>query len=375
MEDLLAVLEAKETFAREVNARARGFDVPDVEPIQRAIRDVFGAGSQIGFGSKQIITGGAEPYLAMASLLVLADRGPAATVDWLKKVHSISAAGEATVRLVVEVVGADAPEPIRFSNGVVVSRLDGLPPTPNVRALADSYGFSSSRMFFHRHRPMVAFYDQIFKASPGAVPDEPPQSPIDKALLGLSASGEIFPNPGYSWHDFADLDLEAAVVGRMWGGDQAGLPPVAKITKEAVAYAEKFIELKDDLARRSEIAALRLRSARSRRDHSQRAIDIAIALEALLLPKESSSELSHRMKTRASMLLGSTYEERKDVFKIIGGFYSIRSGVVHGAVVRPTSKDKEAIGQAQVLAEKLLRLEIDMGRTPDFASIDIGGPP
>jgi len=47
MGDLLAVLEAKETFAREVNARARGFDVPDVEPIQRAIRDVFGAGSQI----------------------------------------------------------------------------------------------------------------------------------------------------------------------------------------------------------------------------------------------------------------------------------------------------------------------------------------
>lgn len=373
--DLLAALKEKENFAKELKAGAHGFDVSDVVAIQKAIRDVFGAGRQFGFGSKQILTGGAEPYLAMASLLVLADRGPAATVEWLNKVHSITAAGEATVRVVVEVVGAEIPEPIGFSNGVVVSRLDALPPTPNVRALADSYGFSSQRMFFHRHRPMVAFYDQNFKASPGAVADEPPQSPIDKVLLGLSASGEIFPNPGYSWHDFTDLDLEAAVFGRMWGGDQAGLPPVAKITKEAVAYAEKFLGLKDDLARRCEIAALRLRSARSRSDHSQRAIDIAIAMEALLLPKESGSELSHRLKARASMLLGSTYEERRDVFKIIGTFYTIRSSVVHGAVARPSPKDIDAIGKAQALSEKLLRLEIDMGRTPDFAAIDIGGPP
>jgi len=73
------------------------------------------------------------------------------------------------------------------------------------------------------------------------------------------------------------------------------------------------------------------------------------------------------------MLLGSTYDERKDLAKVIGSFYSIRSRVVRGAVVGPSPNQIDTIGQAQVLAERLLRLEIDMGRTPDFAAIDLGG--
>lgn len=372
---LLDVLKAHEKYAKDVKAGSEGFDLSEeVRAIQKAIVGAFGDGKSIGFGSKQIITGGAAPNLAMVSLFVLAERGPALTAEWLERVHSIAAAGKAVVRLVVEIVGADSPEPIKFSNGVIVTRLAELHPSPNVSALAESYNFSAKNMAFHFHRPMVAVYEEALDAAPGAVAERPLRSPVDQVLLGLSASGEIFPNPGYFWHEFSDPDLEAAVLGRTWGGEQAGQPPAGKVTKEAVAYAEKFLALSGDLARRCQIAAHRLRSARSRRDHSQRVIDISIALEALLLPPESGSEISHRLKIRAAMLLGSTYEERKDLAKVVSSFYSIRSKVVHGAVVGPHQHQLDTIGRTQKLAETLLRIEIDMGRTPDFAAIDLGGP-
>ncbi|ESY72786.1 hypothetical protein X743_14845 [Mesorhizobium sp. LNHC252B00] len=372
---LLDALKAHEEYATHVKAGTRSLSLSEeVQAIQKAIAHAFGAGKSIGFGSKQIVTGGASPNLAMVSLFVLAERGPAQTAEWLERVHSIAAAGKANVRLVVEIVGADSPEPIKFSNGVIVTRLTELHPSPNVCALAENYNISAKNMTFHFHRPMVAVYEEALDAAAGAVAERPMRSSIDQVLLGLSASGEIFPNAGYFWHEFTDPELEAAVFGRAWGADQAGQPPVGKVTKEAVAYAEKFLALSGDLARRCQIAAHRLRSARSRRDHSQRVIDISVALESLLLPPESGSEISHRLKTRAAMLLGSTYDERKDLAKVVSSFYSIRSKVVHGAVVGPHQHQLDTIGQTQKLAERLLRIEIDMGRTPDFAAIDLGGP-
>jgi hypothetical protein len=368
---LLEVLKEVEPAARSDGSKRWNFDEPGIKELAGAITEVYGKGELTFFGQKQIHRGG-SPMLARMCMQVLAERGPSATVAWLEKLHN---AKNPSVRTVIEVVGLECKKTIQFSTGVRLSLLDELPQSPNVKALGRSYESNFETMSVPSHGPTVAVHeDAIFGASREPAPEIRSQKLIEQALLGLCVSGEVFPNTGSRWQEFVDSDFEAAVFGRMWGGEQAGHPPTAQVSDKAVAYAEKFISLNGDLARRCHIAAHRIRSARSRWDHSQRVIDIAVALEALLLPPESASEIAHRLKIRAAMLVASSHEERSEIAKLIKDFYSVRSKVVHGVVVAPVQKHFETIERVQKIAEQILRIEIDLGRTPNFDAIDLGGP-
>jgi hypothetical protein len=54
-----------------------------------------------------------------------------------------------------------------------------------------------------------------------------------------------------------------------------------------------------------------------------------IALECLLLPPETDSELTYRLRLRAAHLLARNVKEREYVFKKIGKLYRVRSAIVH----------------------------------------------
>lgn len=65
----------------------------------------------------------------------------------------------------------------------------------------------------------------------------------------------------------------------------------------------------------------------------------AIALETLLMPTRSESELSYRLRVRAAHLLGTTPAGRRSVQREVGRLYGIRSKIVHTGTENISEKD------------------------------------
>lgn len=65
----------------------------------------------------------------------------------------------------------------------------------------------------------------------------------------------------------------------------------------------------------------------------------AIALETLLMPSDSGSELSYRLRTRAAHVLARTPENRLKVHRELGRLYGVRSKIVHTGADHVEEKD------------------------------------
>ena len=108
-----------------------------------------------------------------------------------------------------------------------------------------------------------------------------------------------------------------------------------------------------------------------------RILDYAIALE--ILYRLDNSELTYKLGTRAAFLLGRTPEERRQTFKKVTMFYSIRSAIVHG----PTTKKQRKLGpddfeqacaDGRDLACDTLSELLRRGRLPNWNDLVLDGP-
>lgn len=66
---------------------------------------------------------------------------------------------------------------------------------------------------------------------------------------------------------------------------------------------------------------------------ANKAIDLGIALECLLLSKSEKSELKYRLSLRGAMYLGKNLKERKRIFETLKKAYDLRSDAVHNGKV------------------------------------------
>lgn len=83
---------------------------------------------------------------------------------------------------------------------------------------------------------------------------------------------------------------------------------------------------------------------------SMRLLQEAIALEALC--SADTTEVTHRIATTCALLLGSTLEERRQLYDEAKDLYGIRSRVIHGSGRAVT---KEELKKIEQLSRKLLR--------------------
>jgi Apea-like HEPN len=105
------------------------------------------------------------------------------------------------------------------------------------------------------------------------------------------------------------------------------------------------------------------------------AIDCRIALESLFLSSEPKDhgELKYRLRLRASRFLGSEFEERKNLFQMVGNLYDLGSAAVHTGSIEEsdsgvTVKDLLTAGQAMIaLATRKL---IALGRV-DWPNVEL----
>ncbi len=87
------------------------------------------------------------------------------------------------------------------------------------------------------------------------------------------------------------------------------------------------------------VALRRWSSGINKGENEDRLIDMWIALESLFAP-DGGSEISYRISLRIAAFLGSTPDERKDVFDIIRHSYAWRSAVVHGSTANERTVNK-----------------------------------
>jgi hypothetical protein len=189
------------------------------------------------------------------------------------------------------------------------------------------------------------------------------------------------PVVGTSWTDFVEPELTVAEWGKMRMGARfegslsRDLP--LKVDGEALAWAERYLRIDEQLRRSVDVALDRLNLARRRRSPGDQAIDSGICLEALL-GDDSPQELTYKLRLRAALLLGATLSERREIRQAVRDLYDLRSKVVHGRARRPedTLPDAQRASRGLEICTQAVRAIVQRNARPDFATWELtGGPP
>ena len=108
---------------------------------------------------------------------------------------------------------------------------------------------------------------------------------------------------------------------------------------EVRSVYEQLMGVDYSTLKRLDIPIDRLIVSMSRKSQTDQIIDLGIALESLFLP-DQMPELKYRLRTRAARHLGASLSDRKEIRKLLGKFYDLRSSAVHtGKLERSISEE------------------------------------
>ena len=207
---------------------------------------------------------------------------------------------------------------------------------------------------------------------------------LTDVLLALTAVGPGAPLHAGYWFQYLDQDLHDALfhVGKTLSPPEI-LPTTFFEPKfldpDATArIVSQYLRLGSGLHRRVRVALQRLNQAIRRSRFGDKAAELSIALEALLV--EDPGENTHKVGLRASLLLGGTSQERIRHRAIIGGIYTARSALMHGGEESAEIRLKE-IGKlpSKAVAEEgvaictaVIRRVIEQGEIPTWYGFELG---
>jgi Apea-like HEPN len=104
-----------------------------------------------------------------------------------------------------------------------------------------------------------------------------------------------------------------------------------------------------------------------------RAIDLGIALEALLLHDYSGhTELSYRLRLRGALLLGGDLAARRSTKKLLNDIYGIRGKAVHTGTISERQQDLDRFKEGISACGRLINIVIEKGGEIDFDELELG---
>ncbi len=207
---------------------------------------------------------------------------------------------------------------------------------------------------------------------------------LTDVLLALTAVGPRAPLHAGYWFQYLDRDLHDALfhVGKTLSFPEilptGFFPPSVLDPEAAKQIVSQYLRLKPGLHRKVQVALQRLNQATHRSRFGDKAAELSIALEALLV--DDPGENTHKVGLRASLLLGGTSQERIRNRAIIGGIYSARSALIHGGAKSAEIRLKE-IGPlpSQAVAEEgvgicaaVIRRILELGEIPSWYGFELG---
>lgn len=134
-----------------------------------------------------------------------------------------------------------------------------------------------------------------------------------------------------------------------------------------------------------DMALFRLAAARSGWSLEERAIDLGIALEVMLMydgstGRRDNNEISHKLGVRAAWLVGQSPSERVAIFKQIRKIYDHRSSVAHSGEIKHNCETwrvrDDEIEQGIILGGNIVKAALTRGDwPPDWTGLVLGATP
>ncbi len=149
--------------------------------------------------------------------------------------------------------------------------------------------------------------------------------------------------------------------------------PVEQAEAIAAAYFELPARRRNDWLR---IPLDRLGRAAREGDFADRAIDLGIALESLLLrDTDDRGELGFRLSLRGAWLLGENETQRLEILASLKALYKLRSKAAHSGHVERSAKTSDTIARATEICRALIAKMIELQCKVDWEQIVLGGAP
>ena len=163
--------------------------------------------------------------------------------------------------------------------------------------------------------------------------------------------------------------------------------PFAPSLNQFEKLHNEYIALNSKTRERVDIALTRLNRALRRNDLTNKAIELGVSLEAILLSGKDEDgvggEITFRLASRGAWLLGDSMEERKKIFNTLKAAYRLRSKAAHEGTIASKTKGvnkgqepmhtKYLIEDACKLCSEAISQIIKDGSFPDWTDIVLGG--
>lgn len=261
-------------------------------------------------------------------------------------------------------------------------------PTRDISAVALVSSYTVKPMFLKSHNSDDSYqgYKRMLYMSVHAVGD----------LLTLFSEHGIFHLASCACYSDAALMAKEAGVHKSFtfsGYQLSDITPHIRTSplkntqlNELKVLYESYKKLKSSDRNKLQIIIRRLARAMpeefSAFNREDRAIDIGIAFESLLLPETKEGELSYRLALRGALLGGDTVNERSKIRTLLKNVYNYRSQAVHNGVLTEQTKNKKVIRTLQEVDQdlrdaislciKLIKKVIITGHLPDYKQLEIG---
>lgn len=316
---------------------------------------------------------------------------PVAAVDWME---SILRTKEAKGLWIMPLWGVAVEQKVALTNEVQLWPFDQLPPSAQERGLG-AYQRLRSTLGATWYSPKVALICEVlvkpllFDLRHGRPPDRSEGDVgelFDEIRTCLTAVGPCAPFAVTRWFQFADEAVEAAVHRgsatylKHMEIAPLGLPlPTAVDAVAAEAAVKSYLQLAGPDRIRMRTALQRLHQASFRRDPGDAAVELTVALEAVLGSGRGSNKYS--IGLRAGLLVEHEIEKRLQARSAIGAVYDLRNTRLHEGTTpnevnvagRGKVKAKEALREGVTICAAIIFRLLTSGGTPDWSTFELSG--
>jgi hypothetical protein len=320
--------------------------------------------------------------------------GSDAALDWLEKVLSTKWADGLCVLVLW---GVQTPRQVKFSDGIELLPVSALPESRfkewllRPRSIGDVIGFVPQTISDPPQAALVCttrVEPFLWDLREGEPPKQSnamqSRQGLDDVRLALTLVSSTAPMEAVYWFQFIDPDLESA---SLFGGTSSRHPDVLPWTfdaKEAVdceaaqVAADGFVSLEGGVKQRVKVALERLNLAMRRLRPAEKAVELAVSLEALLVA--DGGENTHKVGLRAALIVGGSNEERVWNRGVIGAIYTMRSMFLHQGHVseyvkvrgRGKVKSDDIVADGVAVCKSVIHAVIRRRASPDWYEFELG---
>lgn len=205
---------------------------------------------------------------------------------------------------------------------------------------------------------------------PNGVPLPPSDTAFREVVQCLTLIGPSAPTAVARWCQVEDW--ETIPMGGEFGHGPIFIEEV--LPREVVPLSELDIRglvgqywALDPLTRRKlDLPLQRLNLALKRQNKIDSAVELRVALEALLIPQKVKY-ISEKIRTRGAELIGKTPQEKDAITQRLRAVYGTCSSAIHTGAL-DSEKDKEILRDGLELCASLIKAIIDHGSMPNWSS-------